>query len=102
LRCAAQFVRNTFRPEDMVARVGGDEFVVVLPATDVPAALQAVDRLKIRLKDYNQNCPSSLTLNLSVGVATGDSHSQLRDVFNQADQAMYREKTRKKIFVESQ
>jgi diguanylate cyclase (GGDEF)-like protein len=92
LRQAAKVFKSTFRPEDMVARIGGDEFVVVLPNTDAEAALQVVQRLKNNLVKYNLDYPAELALNLSIGTASGYQNSRLSDVIEQADRAMYNDK----------
>jgi diguanylate cyclase (GGDEF)-like protein/PAS domain S-box-containing protein len=99
LRQAAQVIKSAFRPEDMVARVGGDEVVVVLPNTDGETALQVVQRLKNSLKKHNLSCPPDEALRLSIGAASGDQNSLLSEVFKQADQAMYCDKEENKAGV---
>jgi diguanylate cyclase (GGDEF)-like protein/PAS domain S-box-containing protein len=95
LRRSATVLTRTFRPEDVVARIGGDEFVVILPDTDSAAAFQAEQRLKTLLKDHNQDLAENPFLSLSIGVACGNKKSQLSEVLAQADRAMYAEKASK-------
>jgi diguanylate cyclase (GGDEF)-like protein/PAS domain S-box-containing protein len=97
LRQAAQVIRSAFRPEDLVARVGGDEFVAVLPSTDTETALQVVQRLKNSLKKHNMSCSPDEALSLSIGTASGDQKSLLSEVFKKADQAMYDDKEVNKV-----
>ncbi|NMB34681.1 MAG: diguanylate cyclase [Firmicutes bacterium] len=95
LQAAAKAVKQPFRSSDVVARIGGDEFAIILPNTSYDTALQACDRIKEFVKQYNDTDPLA-PLSLSLGVSTSDSlqHS-LMDTFREADRDMYRQKARK-------
>ena len=54
---SAEVIRKAFRPDDIVARIGGDEFVVILPATNQETALKIVARVKQVIDEYNQLNP---------------------------------------------
>ena len=95
LRAAADRMRATLRPSDTVARVGGDEFVLL--CEDLPweaAALELVERLTEALEAPFELCGHQRFLTASIGIslATGseDPEALLRD----ADAAMYRAKER--------
>jgi diguanylate cyclase (GGDEF)-like protein/PAS domain S-box-containing protein len=94
LRKTAQVLRLAFRNEDLIARVGGDEFVVLLPAADAAAAEKALLRIRSQIVAYNQVAPD-LTLSLSLGAATGDRGNALTEILREADQNMYRDKISK-------
>jgi len=91
LRQTAQLLRNSFRSEDVVARIGGDEFAVLLPGADETAALTALARVRRNLQKLNEN-QSSYHLGLSMGVSTGQKGTSLGEVLRLADENMYREK----------
>ena len=91
LRQAAAILRATFRTEDVIARIGGDEFAVLLPRTDTAAMQQVVERLRKNLADYN-HAHRGRSLSLSLGAATADKGSLLMDALRQADQRMYSDK----------
>ncbi|RDV84665.1 diguanylate cyclase [Ammonifex thiophilus] len=95
LRAAARLIKESVRESDVVARVGGDEFVVVLPRTGRQAALKVARRIKKRLAAHNTQHPH-LPLSISVGAGTASSPERLRQGLDEADRAMYRNKVRHK------
>jgi diguanylate cyclase (GGDEF)-like protein/PAS domain S-box-containing protein len=98
LQAAAVVLVSTFRSEDVVARIGGDEFAVLLPAADRATAEKAVTRVRKILSMQNRNV-HGLLLSLSVGVASGEKGCSLSEVLREADENMYREKELKKVKV---
>ena len=95
LQRAAVVLTAAFRSEDVVARIGGDEFAVLLPGADRPAVKKAQERLRNILTIHNSNvqgCP----LSLSIGIATGKKGCSLAKVLKEADNRMYWEKQAKK------
>jgi len=90
LRRAATVLREAFRGEDIVARIGGDEFAALLPNTDAQAAQHVLARVKEHLARHNQN--AAYPLRLALGVATSEQPGSLFKVLHAADVAMYRDK----------
>lgn len=91
LRAAALILKKTFRSEDVVARIGGDEFAVLLPNTSVEVAERLLLRVEEGVKAYNTAHPI-LPLSISLGVATAMSPMPLHQLFQEADRRMYAQK----------
>lgn len=96
LKTVASILNCSFRPEDMVARVGGDEFVAVLPETDAISAGLVVKRLLKSFESHNRDSKPYQVVSISIGYATGDQNCLLTEVFKEADLAMYIQKEAKK------
>jgi diguanylate cyclase (GGDEF)-like protein len=92
LRKAAEVLRQACRSEDMVARIGGDEFGILLPYSNNAVAENAVRRIQATLAAARAEAGES-AVSLSVGAATADKGQSLRKIQRQADQAMYQVKS---------
>jgi diguanylate cyclase (GGDEF)-like protein len=102
LRGVAQRVRPLVRDVDMVGRVGGDEFVVLLDRVDSDtAALAAAERIRSAIAGWIDVDGVNLTVTPSVGVALGGGANVTSDdLLRHADAALYRAKTRGRNRVE--
>jgi diguanylate cyclase (GGDEF)-like protein len=91
LRLAAELTR-TFRPDDAVFRLGGDEFLVVAPGLEVAAAHERVGSLRAVLAKGDDGAPPCT---LSVGVAQLPPEGEPEAVMREADERMYIDKRRR-------
>jgi diguanylate cyclase (GGDEF)-like protein len=90
LKRAAAALRSTFREGDVLARIGGDEYSVLLPKTDAATAEQMLARVRVKLVEHNVMYPD-LPIALSLGTATARK-GELTQAFKLADQRMYVDK----------
>lgn len=91
LRRTARLLLSVFRSEDVVARFGGDEFVVLLPSSDAQVADEAIQRIRASLAREGSSRPKH-TLKLSIGAATGKKAEHFGSLLRRADRAMYQDK----------
>lgn len=93
IKGAAEVLLSAFRAGDVVARIGGDEFAVLLPHTDQDAALAAVQRVRNAGNDRRIGHHAQT---LSLGMATAEHAGELHGAMKEADGLMYRDKAERK------
>jgi two-component system, cell cycle response regulator len=91
LRAVGEALRGTVRETDLAARYGGDEFVVLLPHTELDQAVAFADRVLGRLRPLR---PGGLKVSVSIGVAGYDVRrdASVEGLFERADQSAYQAK----------
>lgn len=101
LRDLANLLKKTLRGSDTVVRLGGDEFLVVLPETGTAQAHRAVERLTWEAQWWSQAAQAPYRLSFSLGVATYQKGMDIEDVMKLADKDMYKNKYAKPSSEES-
>ncbi|MBI5032113.1 MAG: diguanylate cyclase [Chloroflexi bacterium] len=91
-------LKKSFRNSDLIARIGGDEFVVLAMHTAKDKRADILMRLDHKVRIYNTRAPHGYTLTLSVGIAHYDpDHPRtLREMLERADTLMYNQKRKKR------
>jgi len=93
LRLFAQALKETCREYDYVARMGGDEFVVIAPGLAADAAAKKVDQLRPLARQAGFDVCGEDILSLSVGLAVSpDDGNDAEQLLTEADRRMYLEK----------
>ncbi len=101
IRDTAMILKDTFRESDIIARIGGDEFIVVFDSATEGGIKVATSRLYQNIEQYNSTNNRPYTLSISVGTAKYNSGSpcSIDDLIRQADKSMYEQKMLKKEFL---
>lgn len=93
LRRAGEVLGKAVDKPSCVARIGGDEFVFMLPGMDEDSGQTVIDEVR-RLTEINNQFYPSLPLSFAMGAATARSSDRLEDAVRRADLLMYGEKRR--------
>jgi diguanylate cyclase (GGDEF)-like protein len=87
----AQICRSTLGPTDVIGRTGGEEFLVLLPATPLPIAKALADRLRVAIDKLDLlHGDTRLHVTISIGVTQSMSaDTSLSDITRRADELLY-------------
>ncbi len=91
LKTTAEILRENCRSDDIIARRGGDEFVILLPKTTLKEAEKIVSRIK---NDFSNRYVNTIRLSISLGIGCkAIENENIFDILNKAEENMYAEKT---------
>ena len=95
LRTFVNKVKETLRGPDVLGRIGGEEFAVMLPETDLQGAVALAERIRIDIQDANIRWDKrTIKATVSIGIATADKNDKdIHDVMARADKALYTAKS---------
>ncbi|ADL13493.1 PAS domain S-box protein [Acetohalobium arabaticum] len=97
IKKTAEAFKAATRQEDIVARIGGDEFAIILPEADSNTAQKICERIQAKTKWHNKKIDLPEPLRISLGYAVKiDRNQNLDEIFNKADQKMYQNKESRK------
>ncbi|HUL02829.1 MAG TPA: diguanylate cyclase [Gemmatimonadales bacterium] len=96
LRDVAGILRNTFRESDLVARIGGDEYAVLVRGCEPNAVVVLRHRLNEELISFHRRAKRRYRIAISLGFAhaAGSGVTSVENLLRRADRALYREKRR--------
>jgi len=95
IKDTAQIIKDVTRSEDIVARIGGDEYAVLLPQTNEEDVKRVIERISSKIEFHNKRSKNSISI--SIGYAVKNSNNEdLEKIFRKADAMMYRNKRKKK------
>lgn len=87
-------LQEQLRPSDVLARMGGDEFAVLMPEADLPGAFAAAERLKAQLLAQRSARERKAELTFSAGIAALQASDTLASLIERADAALYEAKSK--------
>ena len=93
----AELLKETFRPSDVLGRLGGDEFTALAAVEPEGGVEKLISRLQQRFDNYNaqQIVPYKLSISIGVVQRQADGTQSMEDLMALADLAMYKNKRRK-------
>jgi len=86
LKKVAETTKKTLRRSDIAIRYGGEEFLIILPHTDLDAAKIAAERIRKNIEKLNVD---GVKVTVSIGIADNSLSPRLEDLIRKADQALY-------------
>jgi len=95
LQALSKVCQDTMRQVDVVGRLGGEEFAVILPETEAKEALEVAERLWEAVANMEVTIPVGLPIHftISIGVTTlSNKDVNIDTLLNQADKALYEAK----------
>ena len=97
LKEIAKALQNNIRPFDLLARMGGEEFIIVMPEADTAAAAMVAERLRKRIEELSILIdPNGMTIKATVSIGcaeiTNDKNETAESLIERADKALYEAK----------
>jgi diguanylate cyclase (GGDEF)-like protein len=98
LREVADILRQTFRSSDLIARIGGDEFVILETYIGLNDGETGMQRLQRNVSQHNAEQARDYRISLSIGVApvACDASLTLEELLTNGDRMMYEQKRNKR------
>ena len=91
IQFAASVLQNNVRQEDIAARIGGEEFALLLVNIGANEALAIAERIRLSVSEQHEGLPERMTISMGV-FTTQDAHVAAEECVKRADTAMYEAK----------
>ena len=100
LKNVAKTIKKELREEDIASRYGGEEFIFLLPHTNIEEARivaerlrKAIEKKKINIEDYNIENTKEISVTISIGVSEFNKADKMPEIlYKKADEALYQAK----------
>ena len=92
LQAVGKVLRSTIRRSDIPARYGGEEFAIIMPDTSKEDAIQAAERVRVKLEQTlvdSEHGPLSVTASFGIATDTGHESPDAGALIQRADEALY-------------
>ncbi len=85
--------KENLRSQDLLARWGGEEFLILLPDTDLEGGVTVAEKIRLQVAQFDfRGVKIGLALTISFGVACYTNEQSIDDCVKAADDALYRAK----------
>ncbi|MGP9799917.1 GGDEF domain-containing protein [Rheinheimera sp. NSM] len=93
LKSAAGTFKQQMRKTDFIGRIGGEEFLVILPDTAISSAYALAERIRLTLEQHTIENPLTPNCTASIGVTQCRSADDLHSLIQRADESLYQAKS---------
>lgn len=94
LKNICDIIRNTLRKDDIICRWGGEEILILLPATNISAAEHVAEKLRQTIEDFSiDNSGKKVSVTITSGVCCANEEFDVNALINCADKCMYKGKS---------
>ncbi len=97
LRLVGQQLQRVVRTSDVCARIGGDEFAVAMPETDIERGREVAARLRSTLREMNLAAKSVEAVEVSIGLSEWRPGQDWQAVYQNADVDLYEDKKKRRL-----
>lgn len=93
LKSAAEIFTQQLRKTDFIGRIGGEEFLVILPGTSIPSAYALAERVRLALEQQTTDTPAIPNCTVSIGMTQRLASDDLHSLVYRADENLYQAKS---------
>ena len=95
----AEQISKQLRKDDSIGRYGGEEFLIIVPGVGKDDSKPVFERIRVAFEDHNfEASGNTIQLTVSLGVVSYDEQSDMSNLLNKVDLALYEAKTKGRNF----